>query len=244
MTAATGHGRARSVGRGNAQPLLDLRRGVAEAQPTAQDHLAAIPGILVTTAEPEVNAAAVKALANDGTVFQRADALVRITQLPFDSEEEKVTRAAGTPTINVIPTAMVRDRLTANAKFVKWVQRSEGWILIPAHPPNWCVSAVASYGTWPVPVLQGVVDCPIIRRDGSILALPGYDRMTGLYLEPGGPTVRVPEQPIKDEVDAAVEALLDPVCDFPFATEAHRAAHVAAILIPLCRFAFSYRFER
>ncbi len=42
-----------------------------------------------------------------------------------------------------------------------------------------------------------------------------------------------------DDADAAMERLLEVVCDFPFETPEHRAAWLASLLTPLARFAFS-----
>ena len=41
----------------------------------------------------------------------------------------------------------------------------------------------------------------------------------------------------KASAHAAIETLFDVVCDFPFASPAHRAAWLAALLSPLSRFA-------
>ncbi len=207
-------------------------KGVADSEQNA----AADSTIIVTPAEHIVNAAAVRSIAKDMVVFQRGGQLVRIVRDPATFEVGGITRQRGTPRIAALSQAIVRDRLAANAEFVKKSPKGE---LIPTSPPDWCVAAVTEYGDWPVRVLEGVVDCPVLRPDGTILSIPGYDRHTGLFLEPGGPRVLVPDQPIRDDVDAALELLLDVIADFPFASEAHRAAFVAALLTPLARQVFS-----
>ncbi len=192
--------------------------------------------IIITSSEHEVNLAAVRAIARDTKVFQRGGQLVRIVREPTTLDEGGIKRLAGTPRIAPVPSAIVRDRLAANATFFKTGKSGQ---LIPASPPEWCVAAVKEYGEWPARVLEGVVDCPVLRSDGTNLSAHGYDRKTGLYLEPGGPSVQVAEQPIRDEVDAAVKMILDMIVDFPFASEAHRAAFVAALLTPFARQAFT-----
>ena len=56
-----------------------------------------------------------------------------------------------------------------------------------------------------------------------MLAQPGYDVATGLYLEPVGDFPPVPETPTSADVDRALRALLQPVQDFPFTNAASKA---------------------
>jgi hypothetical protein len=49
-------------------------------------------------------------------------------------------------------------------------------------------------------VLTGVTHVPVIRKDGSISVEPGYDAVTGLYLDPRGTRFpKVEEFPTKQE---------------------------------------------
>jgi hypothetical protein len=48
----------------------------------------------------------------------------------------------------------------------------------------------------------------------------------------------VPAAPTQPQAAAAAAELLDVVCDFPFKSDAHRAAWLAGVLTPLARFAF------
>jgi hypothetical protein len=71
------------------------------------------------------------------------------------------------------------------------------------------------------------------------LQTPGYDSETGLFYEPTGPTIKVPDAPSIDDARAACHSLLEVVCDFPFVKDAHRAAWLAMVLTPLARHAFT-----
>lgn len=85
--------------------------------------------------------------------------------------------------------------------------------------------------------LHGVTHTPIMRRDGSILETPGYDRATGLlYLPDRDLTVPpIPENPSREQVKAAVELLREPVAQFPFVKDHHRANWLGMMISPLLR---------
>jgi hypothetical protein len=94
---------------------------------------------------------------------------------------------------------------------------------------------------WPhLPLLAGVVETPVIRADGSILQLPGYDAVSGLVYKPCVEGVRVPERPTLTDARAAAAVLYDLVSQFPFENPGvHFGAWLAACLTPPARLAFS-----
>ena len=95
---------------------------------------------------------------------------------------------------------------------------------------------LARVGEWKAPVLLGVVSSPTMRRDGSILQIPGYDAASRLLYEPGGVTFPpVPDAASFEEARAALAQLLGPFRDFPFATDADRAVLACAVLTALIR---------
>ena len=97
---------------------------------------------------------------------------------------------------------------------------------------------VARRGEWPtIRPLEGLVESPIVRADGSILSAPGYDPATGLFLHWPGDPVPLRDRPTRDDAVRAAASLLDAVADFPFAGPAYRAAWLAALLTPLARHA-------
>jgi hypothetical protein len=113
---------------------------------------------------------------------------------------------------------------------------------VPAHPTPWLVSAIDARAEWDgIRRLMGVSDTPILRPDGTIWQQPGYDERTGVLFEPTPGAVFPPvhEDVNSDDADAALEALLEVVCDFPFESQEHKAAWLAALLTPLARFAFA-----
>lgn len=194
------------------------------------------PEIVVTTDEYVVNNQAVLALAKDTGVFQRGGMLVQIVR--DAGIVDGIQRAKHSPRIAVLPLPIVRERLAANARFVEIKQLRDGEIKVKAHPPDWCsktVHARANYsGIRPI---EGVVETPILRPNGTILSTPGYDLTTGLLYEPVGEVPRVLENPTHRQAIDACAVLLDIVRDFPFAKLEHQATWLASLLTPLARFA-------
>jgi hypothetical protein len=160
--------------------------------------------------------------------------LVRVTT--DESPAAKGIRRPLTPRLEPLPAPLLRERLAANAR---WLKR-RGDEEVPAHPPAWAVAAVHARGSWPgIRHLEAVVDYPVLRPDGSVLCRPGYDADTGLLLLPAGPLPQLPDHPSRALAVAARDELLEVVADFPFAAPMHRSAWLAGLLTPLARFAFA-----
>jgi hypothetical protein len=194
--------------------------------------------IEVTPDEHEVNDTATEALSREESLFQRGGVLVQILHDYGAKALKGISRPPNAPRVAVVKDATLRERLTNVAWFVKRTQTRKGDEIRQVHPPAFCVAAVAARGHWPnVRHLEGVISSPILRRNGTVLQLPGYDPTTGLFYEPEGPAIEVPVKPTQKQAVASRDALLEVVQDFPFATDAHRAAWIAFVLTPLARHA-------
>jgi hypothetical protein len=89
-------------------------------------------------------------------------------------------------------------------------------------------------------MVDGIVQVPVLRPNGTVLCVPGYDSSTRIIYHPD-PKVYIPEIPVtptKAEVDAARDLVLEVICDFPFADNASRSNMVALMLTPIVRSAF------
>lgn len=193
------------------------------------------PNVLIDTEEHRAILETVSALSKDLGLYQRGGVLVRVVKdgLSIDS----ITRGAGSPIIQYLPTPSLRERITKVATFTKYNSKGEE---IAAHPPAWLISGIDSRAEWDeIRPIFGVSDSPIIRPDGSIWQTPGYDAKTGVLYSPSEefPTVH-PDCNI-DDASEAMSKLLDVVIDFPFEAEEHKSAWLAGLLTPLARFAFT-----
>ena len=110
----------------------------------------------------------------------------------------------------------------------------------PAHPPDWCVAAVHARGEYPgVRPIEGVIQAPTMRLDGSILDQPGYDPATRLYLKPNAQYESIPKHPTRQDAEAARDLLLDVVCDFPFKTREDVAVWLTVLETVIARSSFN-----
>lgn len=197
-----------------------VHRLVREAQPIEPAELR--PEIVISTEEHAVNAKAIRALSADPDIYQRGRRLVRVLSAG-DAEP---------PVIAELPKAILRERLSAAANWLRVVEAELGAELVRAHPPPWTVDAVLERGEWEgIRHLAGIVEQPTLRPDGTILDAPGYDESTGLlYVDTGVEWPKVPENPTREDARRAVEALEDVVHDVPFEQPEHRSAWLAAVL--------------
>lgn len=198
------------------------------------------PEIVVGTDEWRVNAEATTAVAGEPDLYQRAGMLVQVVRSdPAPGPGAAVRRPAGALVVREVPAALLRERLTRCARWVRYAG-GEGEEYRPVHPPAWSVNAVHARGAWPgVRRLEAVIEHPVVLADGSVLAANGYDPRSGLLVSiPRGLQLAPPDRPTAADVAAAVGAIDDVLRDFPFAAPEHRAAWLAGLLTPLAWFAF------
>lgn len=189
------------------------------------------PRIVIDTDEDRVVDEAIAALATVQGVFCRGSLLVHVIG----------DARPGAPPPRIVPlgTAGIRDRMVHGAEWVSLVPSERGPVEYPAHPPSWAAPAIEARKCWPgVPAIEGVVDSPVLRPDGSVLESPGYDAPSRLLFIPSGDFPAVPASPTREEAAAAAARVLEVVCDFPFQDGAHRSAWLAGLLTPLARAAF------
>jgi hypothetical protein len=160
--------------------------------------------------------AAVKALAglNPPVIFQRDKNLARVAHLDEATETEGCSIPQGTGIIVVFQRAVLTVELS---KAIRWEKYKKGhW-----HQANPCPQVVGALlegvGMWQgIPILTAISETPILRDDGSVLAEPGYDAATKLYVEGGSPAITLPDRITKKQAKKAAKKLLSPFSEFPF----------------------------
>lgn len=192
------------------------------------------PRIMLGPDEDRVADEAVIALARHPGVYQRGGALVYV--VADQSPLRGVTRPAGASRIAPLPLPTLREYLSGAAIFT--TEGEDGPRVV--HVPTTCVQAVAARGQWKgLRALEGIVDCPMLRPDGSVITEPGYDPATGVIYTPSRAYPAVPAAPTLADARAAISLLSDLFCDFPFRTPAHASAAIAALMTPLAVYAFA-----
>jgi hypothetical protein len=113
----------------------------------------------------------------------------------------------------------------------------QGTHMVEADPPLALVRQVESVvGEVGFRELRGVVDVPVVRRDGSLLMKDGWDRESRLLVRVGGRyDGRVTEVSSDEDVDTCVKVLMHPFRAFPFIGAESRGALLAALLTAVVR---------
>lgn len=182
--------------------------------------------------------AALLALPHGPVLFQRARRLAIIAR--GVKPPQWLHRPADAPVICEAPAAYLDELATKAARWEKYDKRAkkgEEWVEVT--PPSRFVQTLQARPAWPFPLLEGIIQSPTLRPDGSMLTQPGYDASTGLYLDFNGTTFpSLPASPTLDDARSALGRLVEVFQDFPFAirepsagtTNPYLSATLAAVL--------------
>lgn len=138
--------------------------------------------------------------------------------------------------ISIIGESALRGRLSASADYYKVAKDRNQQ---DCFPPIEIVRDILSRepADWRFPVLEGLTEFPVMRRDGTILDRAGYDPLTGFYYAPD-PDLRIPEIPLHptgEQIGAARQLIEEVICDFPFVDQASRANTMAGMVTAIVK---------
>ena len=163
----------------------------------------------------------------DEGLFQRGRELV--TVLGSDSTRGV---ADGMPVIRSLTQAALLPRITERVQFVRITPPDAKAIsladiqgkkaeptksrIVP--PTTHIVQPLLARGEWPhVRLLRGITETPVLRTDGTILQVAGYDAMTKYLYSPNSEYWPVPSDPTQSDAKKALDSLRDLFVHFPFA---------------------------
>lgn len=206
------------------------------------------PRLLVEDCNPDRTVTRLRdVLASSGTLFDRGVPV----RLAYDQiHKGKIAQV-------MTPDAMV---MTAHAACRPYVLKSgKGGELYEADarlPKSIAAMYLEWRGEWGLPVLNGITTAPLLRDDGSIVTVEGYDPSSGMWCErlpdlsglvPGLPTrgdaasaLRVIRESFKTFCFADAEVINDdalgvPVVDIGKRLGRDESASIAALLTAVCR---------
>lgn len=189
-----------------------------------------------------MNAAVLTVLARDDVgTYQRSRRLVRIVRERLQLKWAKNKPVALHISPFLAPT--LKECLAQHVSFTKSkkVKGKDGepgtWQTREIEAPPTVISALLAREEYPgVRILSGIAEAPALRPDGTVLqGETRYDEATGLYFEPSEDFDVILDTPTLDDAKKAAGELLEVVKDFPFASEAHRAAWLASVLTCFAR---------
>ena len=164
--------------------------------------------------------------------YQRGSMVVRPAMVPVNISGGKIIDA---PRLVDVKAHHMAEALTRAAKWERFDKRAEEWLRTDC-PHKIAETFLAREGQWRLPVLTGMITCPTLRADGSILDLPGYDPQTGLLFDPQECRFpSIPREPDRDTALRALDFLNDLISTFPFVSDADRAVALSGILTALVR---------
>jgi hypothetical protein len=167
-------------------------------------------------------------------LYERGGEIVRLVRIPTPSAAETMDRIRGTLAISVVDVTYLVERLTRAARFQRATPTGE--IRDIDCPDRVAKTYLARRGNRLLEPLTGIIECPILRSDGTVLATQGYDKATGLFLDLNGLVVPpIVDQPTKDDALAALVVLRQVFKDFSFVALCDYAAALAAALTTLVR---------
>jgi putative DNA primase/helicase len=105
--------------------------------------------------------------------------------------------------------------IAESASFQKYDHRRNQWVDTDPSPQH-VRMILTNERHWRFPHVNGVITTPTLRADGSLLADPGYDPASQLYLLPGFQLPPIAERPTKQEARAALEILTGLLAEFSF----------------------------
>ncbi len=176
------------------------------------------PTIRIVTGElHETITAGIAALASDESIYHREGKLVHVVRSDDTSG----------PLIHDLELDTLRERLTRASRWEHVDARVQEWK--PSEPTDHVTRGIAARKRYdPLRRLDGVVEHPVPRPDGSILQTPGYDAATGLLYAPSVDFPVVPENPTHSDAVIALVRLLDVFVDFPYRERAGHPDDAAA----------------
>jgi hypothetical protein len=181
------------------------------------------------TETPELHAQtalALQALKLHESVFQTITGLSLLT---VDAEGAK---------IHPMTEPTLRSILSEVAIFAVNAETRKGTISREVYPPLPIVKALLGAGSWPgIRYLKRIVNFPVIRGDGKILTESGYDAESRLYVDlpPELEEPTIPGTVTAADIEKARGTLFGWLIDFPFETDADRAAAIAVIVTVVFR---------
>jgi hypothetical protein len=164
--------------------------------------------------------------------YQRGSLVVRPAVMPVAVADGRKTLAHRLVHVRA---HHVAEAMTRAASWEKFDGRLQEWVAMDC-TLRIAETYLARDGLWRLPVLTGLINCPTLRPDGSILDVPGYDAATGLLFDPQGAIFpRLTPEPDRREAMLALGYLRDIIATFPFVSDADRAVAFSAILTAVVR---------
>lgn len=173
----------------------------------------------------------------NGGTFETVQATLQLLkQLPdfFDLDNQLVTIDNGQ--VKALNIDLLQYYLGSNIQYYTWKTRGDQQYKALIDPPFAVLKQILSLGsTRGLKPLKAVITAPVITTENHIISKAGYDKETQLYLAVDEQPLDVPKRVTSEDVETALECLLDPFSDFPFVDALDRSVCLSALLTAIIR---------
>jgi len=182
---------------------------------------------------PEVVDLAEQALMAAGApLYQRGSMVVRPSRTKVLIADGKKTPAQR---LVHVKSHHIAEAMTSVARWQRFDGRRGEWVASDC-TQRIADTYLAREGMWKLRVLTGLINCPTLRPDGSILDLPGYDAATGMLFDPQDDCFpSISPEPDREEALRALAYLRALIDTFPFVGDADRSVALSGILTTAIR---------
>jgi hypothetical protein len=204
-----------------------------------REQVAGRPEIVISTDMEPVVDAAVRALHEKGGIYKRGPFIVRVARDVSADEMDAKRWDPDAPALRIVKPAGLRVAMSSAAAWVKVSETTEGIKYSPSLPPDWAVDAIMAHTELPFRRANGISEIPILRPDGRLHQVPGYDPVTGvIYEPPPGFVLQTSTCPLDQRrASECYRRLCEPFADFPFSEPCHLSAAVSCLLSMVARHA-------
>jgi len=165
-------------------------------------------------------------------IFQRGAQLVRLAKLPISPQSNNSQRLLKSVRILAVEKPFIIEVLKRFGQFEKMSRQGEFRVSDP--PKDVADSILARAGLWPMPALRGVLTCPTLRPDGTLLLAPGYDPQSQYYFA-HHLNARIPANPTHSEAKEKINLINELLTGFNFVEPVDRAVALSLILSTVVR---------
>lgn len=174
-------------------------------------------------------------LAASGRYYSRGGMLSRLAILQAEETDKDGTkRAAGSITIKSAEVQTIVSDVSKTTIVKKWDGRKRAHVKADL-PVDVAQSVKETAAETPsIKGLLGIVHVPILRPDGSMMALRGYDPVTRLYLA-ADVELNVPDRPTMKDAKAAAKWLMDEIYGEFNTNEIGKSVMLSSLLTAILR---------
>jgi hypothetical protein len=174
-----------------------------------------------------------------GKLSETVDSLIEVFRRSPDMYDygSEVATPAGAGKLLRMEKDNLRYTAATVTQFWKWLKTPQGGLVeVLENPPvDVIASVLALKGKRSLKPLDAVISAPLMRLDGTILSLPGYDAETRLLLDMTDPPQEVPEHPTPEQLKAAFTRLWAPFEKFPYVSPVDRGVQLTGLLTAIVR---------